>query len=83
MLLALVVAFIVCGLCAKTFAFVINAVGSLMLYGFTDSAEVFADLDATANILGFVGGLCVASRCYRWINPAPTDAPTAASSSAQ
>ena len=74
MLLGVVVGFLILGISMKAFAFVVNALGSLMLYGFTESDRAFADLEAAANILGFLGGLYVAYRCYRWISPAGTPA---------
>lgn len=66
-----VVAFFVFGLAGKAFAFVVHALGSLMLYGFTESDTAFSDLEAAANIIGFLGAVYVAYRCYRWIAPTP------------
>jgi hypothetical protein len=46
--------------------------------GFADSDLAYRNLDATANILGLLGGLYVASRCYHWINGARATAATPA-----
>lgn len=68
---ALLVGLFIVGLGTKALAFVINEVGSLTLYGFTDSEVGFRNLDATANIVGLLGALYLAVRCYRWITRQP------------
>jgi hypothetical protein len=72
--LGLVIAFFVFGILGKAFAFVISAVGAAVLVG-SDRAQ--NNLDAAANIVGFLGGLYVASRCYRWIAGIPRASATA------
>jgi uncharacterized membrane protein required for colicin V production len=62
-IVAAVIAFFVLAIGAVAFRYVINALGSLMLFGFADSERAFYDLDSAANILGFIGAVYVASAC--------------------
>ena len=65
--LAVVLAFFTFGLIGKGLAMALQIGGVLALSSFTDSREVFDDVEAAANILGLIGGLYIASRVYRWI----------------
>jgi membrane associated rhomboid family serine protease len=67
MVFAFVLAFFTFGLVGKGLAMALQIGGVLAVSNFTDSQEIFDDVGAAANILGLVGGLYVASRCYRWI----------------
>ena len=60
---AFVLVFFVFGLVGKGLAFVIGVAGA----SFISSERAYDNLDAAANILGLLGGLYVASRCYPWI----------------
>jgi uncharacterized membrane protein len=73
------VAFLVLAIGAVAFRYVINALGSLMLFGFTDSERGFRHLDAAANIFGLLGAIYGALRTYRWITRSLSSASPATS----
>ena len=64
---AAVIAFFVFAIGAVAFRYVINALGSLMLFGFANTERAFYNLDSAANILGLIGAVYVAFRVFDWI----------------
>lgn len=69
---AFFIGFIVLGLCIKVFAPLIGMFGALVLGAFGvhvhENRDALLDLEAAANIFGFIGGLYVARVVYKKIN---------------